>query len=93
VSKSSAIPVRLEETELVGVDRLCDQTGLSRSEILRRAVALMFREYDEKGSAAFLFERNDLPTSLVADPAGHPAKTNPVRYGRPRKARGKPPAK
>jgi hypothetical protein len=81
LSKASAIPVRLEVAELDAVDKLVRRTGLSRSEILRRATNLLFQKISEEGNAAAVFEKIATAGLVIRDEP--PRIEEPAQLNRP----------
>lgn len=56
MSKGKPVPTRFDRSENEAIETLHRRTGLSRAEIVRRAVRLLRRRYEDGGSAAFIIE-------------------------------------
>jgi PAS domain S-box-containing protein len=65
VSKGDPIPTRFDPEEDEALSVLQARTGLSKAEIVRRAVRLLAKRYRETGSASFIVEELGPPKALA----------------------------
>lgn len=56
MSKGDPIPTRFDPPEQDSIDLLQQRTGLSQAEIIRRAVRLLRKRYEQEGSTGFIVE-------------------------------------
>ena len=68
MSKGDPIPTRFGPKEEEAIETLHGRTGLSRAEIVRRAMRLLARRYKQEGNAGFIIEEL-APTIAEAEPA------------------------
>jgi len=56
MSKGDPIPTRFDQAESEALKKLCNQTGFSRAEIVRRAVRLLRKRFHKEKSVGFIVQ-------------------------------------
>lgn len=84
MSLSAAIPTRFDPAEENAITALKAQSGLSKSEIIRRAVRLLAKRYQEVGSVGFILDEL-APRLAEESPVYGPKVTRAVKLARKKK--------
>ena len=61
MSNGDPIPTRFDQAESEALKKLCNQTGFSRAEIIRRAVRLLRKRFLKEKSVGFIVEELSPP--------------------------------
>jgi hypothetical protein len=67
VSKGDPIPTRFDPPEAAALEKLSNQTGFSRAEIIRRAVRLLRKRFRKEGSVGFIVQELSPPYGRKKD--------------------------
>ena len=79
MSKGDPIPTRFDPPEDEAIEQLRDQTGLSGSEIVRRAVRLLALEVKSRKGVGFILE--ELAPRIAEDSPPYRAKKRKRSHG------------
>jgi hypothetical protein len=81
MAKNNPVPTRFDAPEEDAIETLHARTGLSRAEIIRRAVRLLAQRYRSEKSAGFIIDELGPDNGGWKATTGHEDDVSPRGYG------------